>query len=892
MPPPPLASSSLLDSIANIITTTGGALKPYEYAPLDPSRRTFRLIELLPPRPALLPGCHGTVRVRIFERDVDADADADVAPGTGQVSAPPYDALSYTWDIPEGVTEPDRRIIVEPSGPNGDGVDDDGRPRELRIYRALELALLYLSPTAGGEDSDGEDGHDDIDGKNRRRRPLFVDQICLNQRDAVEKSVQVPLMRVIYARCARTLIWLGPPTRASDRYLDYVAAEVLPGGDGVLGRLLGPRVSSAMRIFDAVVAEEDPVPVQQQQPTTDGHDDQDKDEEERKEEHRRLRDDYDALLGLVNRCGDALPLDGMADVLSRPWNNRLWTIQEATLAPLVVFVCGRRTLCFDCMRAALFFFNVANTHWVRRARGGGVPRPPRELRARAALLDLGAGMGRIFQERKAVHRLRRRAGLMDVLLKYNVVGDEGGGVVPVKIGARLPEDRVFALLGLVDEADPLAARVRVRYGGEDVVARVYTEVTGMLLEETVDALLFAQRPRTTPGLPSWVIDWAMAVRLPVGYARLKQPVFAASSSCGKDAAPRAARFTVDDAAGRLTIRGVAVDKVVRVGEQTYCRDPEGRITELVDKRSARRVFEEVDEFVREARRGDGGGHIIKRQQDRDAGKNERGDDQEEEVEEEGDDQEEQQRAHRHTCLRVCDSGLSWRYFRSRLDSSSTTTTTTAAASMAKLSTLEASISNVGLRLLRADATRDAYRITRIYATIGITPWYWVPAPEFSALRLLACDPPAALRLLRDAAVDFVEDMLGLALASAAVGFAAWWVVFRRRFKYVTLRQDAGAFARVGLDPQAVLDPDMGEFTGHLLRNVGRRVYRTQSGRVGMGPAETSAGDDVVVLYGASVPHVLRDRGDGTNEFIGETYCDGIMDGEALDSGLEKDFVLT
>ncbi|KAJ6447012.1 NADH-ubiquinone oxidoreductase 9.5 kDa subunit [Purpureocillium lavendulum] len=795
------------------------APKAYEYTPLDTSRRTFRLIELLPPKPSLIPGRHGTARVRIFERDVD------------DLDAPEYDALSYTWSIPRGVTEPDRRIIVEaPAGAVANADDGVNSSRELRVYRPLELALLYLS-------------------EDLPRRPLFIDQVSMDQRNPAEKGVQVPLMHVIYARCARTLVWLGPETRASDRFFDFVTRELLPGGDAVLGRILGPRVSSAMRVFDAVVS-------QRVVAYREGAGPRDDDEEDN-EENRLFREDRDAMLDLVLRYGEVLPRDGMADVLARPWYNRLWTIQEAALAPLVVFVCGRRTLCFDCMRAVLFYFNVANTHWV----GGDKARRPAELRERAALLDLGSGMGRIWQERKAVHQLRRRKGLYDVLLRYNLVGEDGGGVIPVKIGAKLSEDRVFALLGLVDEADPLVGRVRVRYGddGVAVASQVYTEVAGLLLEESVDALLFAQTPRTTPGLPSWVPDWAMDLRLPVGYSRVTEPVYAAS---GKDAAARAPHFVVDEAAGRLTIRGVAIDKVVRVGTRVYRVEPEKHITDVVDYRWARLVFEEVDEFVRDAR---GGSHDRSRSED---------------------DDEARQLAHRRTCLRVCDSGLSWRMLWRTLGSES--------AAMAKLSGLESQISQLGERLLRVDATRKAYHITRIYRTVGITPWYWIPAPETDALRMLACDPLAALRVLRDAAVDFFEDMVGLVSAAAAIDLASRWIALRRRFQWVNLKQTPEAVARLGLDPNMALDRDMGEFTHHLIKNVRRTVYTTEGGRVGMGPEDMVEGDEIVVLYGGTVPHVLRDRGDGTSIYMGAAYCDGVMDGEALTDGVgrERDFVLT
>ncbi|KAF5581078.1 het-6-heterokaryon incompatibility [Fusarium pseudoanthophilum] len=39
---------------------------------------------------------------------------------------------------------------------------------------------------------------------------LWVDAICINQNDQVEKSIQVPRMSEIYGQCERVLAWLGP----------------------------------------------------------------------------------------------------------------------------------------------------------------------------------------------------------------------------------------------------------------------------------------------------------------------------------------------------------------------------------------------------------------------------------------------------------------------------------------------------------------------------------------------------------------------------------------------------------------------------------------------------------------------------------------------------------
>lgn len=74
----------------------------------------------------------------------------------------------------------------------------------------------------------------------------------------------------------------------------------------------------------------------------------------------------------------------------------------------------------------------------------------------------------------------------------------------------------------------------------------------------------------------------------------------------------------------------------------------------------------------------------------------------------------------------------------------------------------------------------------------------------------------------------------------------------------------------------------------------RRAFLTEGGYVGVGPVGMQEGDIVVVLFGAYFPFVLREKEKelGYYELVGEAYCDGVMDAEALGMGLpESEFLL-
>ena len=96
-----------------------------------------------------------------------------------------YDALSYTWGDPEETLPV---YIGE---------------HELPVTTNLHAALSRLRNSS-------------------LERIIWIDAICIDQKNDDEKSQQIQLMAEIYGQASRVLIWLGEAADNSDRALEEI----------------------------------------------------------------------------------------------------------------------------------------------------------------------------------------------------------------------------------------------------------------------------------------------------------------------------------------------------------------------------------------------------------------------------------------------------------------------------------------------------------------------------------------------------------------------------------------------------------------------------------------------------------------------------------------------
>ncbi|PSN61754.1 HET-domain-containing protein, partial [Corynespora cassiicola Philippines] len=134
---------------------------------------------------------HRNIRILLLAPSVDHSSplcftfeDIDIINADDQ-----YEAISYVWGVPLF----SHRIY-----------QNDDLDQFLRITKSLHDALTrFRHPTM--------------------TRRLWADGICINQADDAEKASQIPLMRQIYQRASKVLVWLGEGSAESSAIFNHIS---------------------------------------------------------------------------------------------------------------------------------------------------------------------------------------------------------------------------------------------------------------------------------------------------------------------------------------------------------------------------------------------------------------------------------------------------------------------------------------------------------------------------------------------------------------------------------------------------------------------------------------------------------------------------------------------
>ncbi|KAI1332494.1 heterokaryon incompatibility protein-domain-containing protein [Xylariaceae sp. FL0255] len=171
-----------------------------------------------------------------------------------------YECLSYTWD-PE---QPQEDVYISPNSPaNG---NDVGSLRHMHVRPNLMTALRYIRLS-------------------NAPRVMWIDAICIDQLNKVEKGQEVARMGEIFSKAVQVLVWLGPEDKSTAMAVDMIK-----------------RLSAGVTITP-----------------------------DRRNYHITPRSKAGAVVSDIKKS---------ARLLQRPWFRRLWFKQEVLLASKVIVRCG------------------------------------------------------------------------------------------------------------------------------------------------------------------------------------------------------------------------------------------------------------------------------------------------------------------------------------------------------------------------------------------------------------------------------------------------------------------------------------------------------------------------------------------------------------------------
>jgi len=156
---------------------------------------------------------------------------------------------------------------------------------------------------------------------------LWIDAICINQKDGEEKLQQVAMMGAIYEKCSHCTIWLGESLGTSN----YAPSDILadyPTSD------MGSATTSRVRELLGVLSIDKHLPELPCFLAIEGA-------------RTDITTEYEAHF------------EALAKLLNLPWWRRIWVVQELVLPPSIKFLWGSEELPYQDLKGAV---DMPKTH--------------------------------------------------------------------------------------------------------------------------------------------------------------------------------------------------------------------------------------------------------------------------------------------------------------------------------------------------------------------------------------------------------------------------------------------------------------------------------------------------------------------------------------------------
>jgi hypothetical protein len=294
-----------------------------------------------------------------------------------------------------------------------------------------------------------------------------VDRVCINQGDLNERKYQVGLMGDIYRKAEHVVVWLG--AREDDTHLAFDYFKRI-SNTGIKSE---SEEDSHYPSLTGFSSSSNDIPTTMRR---------------RHQEADKTQFDTAAISPFVT----SKELAAVFGLLRRPWWQRVWVLQEYSLARSVVFYCGDL---------------VASERALRKGYETALAATSMTT-GRKDLLDEGILAERMFSNRASMFAVRAavRKGeypsLSTLLWRFR------------SFQATDPRDKVYSLLGLLENC---GSRTAITADYEISVEECYRRAAvAILLENVPSDLLNAYTDADLHGhgsFPSWVPNWNMQLKL-------------------------------------------------------------------------------------------------------------------------------------------------------------------------------------------------------------------------------------------------------------------------------------------------------------------------------------------------------------------------------------------